>query len=68
MSIDPPAEGTYSRRSLSVITVVLVLLALGGGVAWRLLASREASADAPDTGSALPEGFELPEGSGAPGR
>ena len=58
-------ETTYSRRALSLITVALVLLALGGGVAWRMLASREAAADAPETGTALPEGFTLPEGSGA---
>ncbi|MGE0158405.1 MAG: efflux RND transporter periplasmic adaptor subunit [Gemmatimonadales bacterium] len=65
MSIEPPTETTYSRRSLSLVTVLLLLLALGGGVAWRVMASRASTANTAEASAVLPEGFALPQGSGA---
>jgi membrane fusion protein (multidrug efflux system) len=66
MSTEPLAETTYSRRSLSLTTVVLVLLGLGGGAAWRLLANREPEGTIPAPAAAeLPGEDALTGGSGA---
>jgi len=48
---------SYSRSTLSLVTVLLVLLGAGAGVGWRLWAGNE-----DDEGAAveLPEGVELP--------
>lgn len=52
----------HSRRTLSLVTVLLLFIALGAGVAWRLLAAG-GDGDGPETAE---EGVALPEGMSAP--
>lgn len=51
---------SHSRRTLSLVTVLLVFGIIGGGIAWRLLAS-EAEGEGGET-AADTTGMELPEG------
>jgi membrane fusion protein, multidrug efflux system len=51
---------SHSRRTLSLVTVLLVFGVVGGGIAWRLLASED-GIEGPEA-AADPSGVELPEG------
>lgn len=56
---------SHSRRTLSLVTVLLIIIALAAGVAWRmigddLLASSDEDA-APDAPSVLPDGEAAPQ-------
>ena len=52
---------SYSRSTLSLVTVLLVLVGLGAGVGWRLLADGGDDEEAVE----LPEGVSLPTPEGA---
>jgi RND family efflux transporter MFP subunit len=53
---------SYSRSTLSLVTVLLVLIGLGAGVGWRLLSGDEGDEATP---AELPEGVSLPTPAGA---
>jgi membrane fusion protein (multidrug efflux system) len=53
---------SYSRSTLSLVTVLLVLGGLGAGVGWRLWAD---GSDNAEEGVELPEGVSLPSPEGA---
>jgi RND family efflux transporter MFP subunit len=50
---------TYSRSTLSLVTVLLVLGALGAGVVWRVVRTPEAEGEEA-AAAPLPDGVELP--------
>ncbi|MEQ9399139.1 MAG: efflux RND transporter periplasmic adaptor subunit [Longimicrobiales bacterium] len=62
---------SFSRRTLSLVTVLLILAALGAGVGWRLMsegdesdgetASETAAADLPDVSSAAQFSTDVPQ-------
>ncbi|MEQ8328902.1 MAG: efflux RND transporter periplasmic adaptor subunit [Longimicrobiales bacterium] len=62
---------SFSRRTLSLVTVLLILAALGAGVGWRLMsegdesdgesASEAAAADLPDVSSAAQFSTDVPQ-------
>jgi membrane fusion protein (multidrug efflux system) len=56
---------SYSRSTLSVVTVLLVLVGLGAGVALRVASSEEGEGDGAAAADSLPEGVEVPTSEGA---
>ena len=55
---------SHSRRTLSLVTVVLIFVLLAAGVVWRVVGGGLLSGDA--TEDAAPVGIALPEGDAAP--